>query len=127
MNGQLLLYVGAAITLLWGVGHLFPTKSVVKGFGDISTDNKHIITMEWIIEGVALIFIGFIVAGSTFIGVDHKVSVFIFFASSSVLIVLAIISLFTGFKVNFLPYKLCPVLFSASALLIMVGWLMSTA
>jgi len=127
MNGQVLLYVGAAITLLWGVGHLFPTKSVVKGFGDISTDNKHIITMEWIIEGVALIFIGFIVAGATFIGVDHKVSVFIFFASSSVLIVLAIISLFTGFKVNFLPFKLCPVLFSASAMLIMVGWLMSTA
>jgi hypothetical protein len=127
MNGQVLLYVGAAITLLWGVAHLFPTKSVVKGFGDISTDNKHIITMEWIIEGVALIFIGFIVAGATFIGVDHKVSVFIFFASSSVLIVLAIISLFTGFKVNFLPFKLCPVLFSASALLIMVGWLMSNA
>jgi len=127
MNGQVLLYVGAAITLFWGVAHLFPTKSVVKGFGDISTDNKHIITMEWIIEGVALIFIGFIVAGATFIGVDHKVSVFIFFASSSVLIVLAIISLFTGFKVNFLPFKLCPVLFSASALLIMVGWLMSTA
>ena len=127
MNGQVLLYVGATITLLWGVAHLFPTKSVVNGFGDISTDNKHIITMEWIIEGVALIFIGFIVAGATFIGVDHKVSVFIFFASSSVLIVLAIISLFTGFKVNFLPFKICPVLFSASAMLIMVGWLMSTA
>ena len=63
MAGQILLYVGAAITIIWGVAHLFPTKSVVKGFGDISTDNKHIITMAWIVEGVALIFIGFIVAG----------------------------------------------------------------
>jgi hypothetical protein len=127
MTGRILIYVGAAITIIWGIAHLFPTKSVVKGFGDISNDNKNIITMEWIIEGVALIFIGFIVAGSTFIGVDHKVSVFIFFSSSLVLIVLALISLFTGFKVNFLPFKLCPVIFSTSALLIMVGWLISTA
>ena len=127
MAGQVLLYVGAAITIIWGVAHLFPTKSVVKGFGDISTDNKHIITMEWIIEGVALIFIGFIVAGASIIGIDHKVSVFVFFSSSVMLIVLAVISLFTGFKVNFLPFKLCPAIFSASALLIMIGWLMSTA
>jgi hypothetical protein len=127
MTGQILLYGGAAITIIWGIAHLFPTKSVVKGFGDISNDNKYIIIMEWIIEGVALIFIGFIVVGAAYIGIDHKVSVFVFFASSIVLIVLAIISLFTGFKVNFIPFKLCPLFFSASALLIIVGWLISTA
>ena len=127
MIGQVLLYVGAAITIIWGTAHLFPTKSVVKGFGDISADNKHIITMEWIIEGVALIFIGVIVSGAAIIGIDHKVSVFVFFTSSIFLIVLAIVSLFTGFKVNFLPFKLCPVFFSASALLIIVGWLIGTA
>ncbi len=127
MTGFILIIIGAAITIIWGVAHLFPTKSVVKGFGDITTDNKNIITMEWIIEGVALIFIGVIVAGVTFIGEDNNVSVFLYLASSSVLIVLVVISLFTGFKVNFLPFKLCPVLFSTSALLIMVGWLMNTA
>ena len=126
MIGHVLIYVGAAITIIWGIAHLFPTKSVVKGFGDISADNKNIITMEWIVEGVALIFIGVIVTGAAIIGVDHKVAVFVFFSSSIFLIVLAVIALFTGFKVNFLPFKLCPVLFSASALLIMVGWLMST-
>jgi hypothetical protein len=127
MTGHILIIIGAAITIIWGVAHLFPTKSVVKGFGDISTDNKNIITMEWIIEGVALIFIGVIVAGVTFIRADNNVSEFIYLASSSFLIVLSAISLFTGFKVNFLPFKLCPMLFSASALLIMVGKLMNTA
>ena len=127
MTSQLLLYSGASITLLWGIAHLFPTTSVVKGFGEITADNKNIITMEWIIEGVTLIFIGIIVAGATFIGADNSVSVFIFLASSSVLIVLAVVSLFTGFKVNFLPFKLCPMLFTSSALLIMLGWLMNTA
>ena len=127
MTGLILIIIGASITIIWGVAHLFPTKSVVKGFWDISRDNKNIITMEWIIEGVALIFIGVIVAGVTFIGADNNVSAFIYLTSSSVLIELAVISLFTGFKVNFLPFKLCPMLFSASALLIMVGWLMNTA
>ena len=47
MLNQILLYLGAFFTFAWGVAHLFPTnKSVVKGFGDISQDNKRIITME---------------------------------------------------------------------------------
>ena len=46
---------------LWGIAHLFATRAVVKGFGEISKDNKKIITMEWIVEGVSLIFIGTLV------------------------------------------------------------------
>lgn len=122
MPNQILLYIGAALPFLWGVAHLFPTANVVKGFGEITADNKNIITMEWIIEGVALIFIGIIVAGVTFIGADNNNSTFIYIASSSVLIVLAVISLFTGFKVNFFPFKLCPFLFALSAILILIGY-----
>lgn len=121
MPNQLLLYIGAALTFLWGAAHLFPTASVVKGFGDITNDNKNIITMEWIIEGIALIFIGFIVAGVTFIGNYNNVSEFIFVASAVMLIVLAIVSLLTGFKVNFFPFKLCPFIFTLSAVLIFIG------
>ncbi|MBT8377699.1 MAG: hypothetical protein KJN64_00555 [Ignavibacteria bacterium] len=77
--------------------------------------------MEWITEGVALIFIGFIVAGVTFIGTKNNVSEFIYISSAAVLIVLAVVSLFTGFKVNFLPYKLCPFIFILSVVLILVG------
>lgn len=122
MPNQILLYIGAALPFLWGVAHLFPTANVVKGFGEITADNKNIITMEWIIEGVALIFIGIIVTGVTFIGADNNNSTFIYIASSSVLIVLAVISLFTGFKVNFFPFKLCPFLFALSAILILIGY-----
>ena len=69
----ILLYLGAALTAIWGISHLIPTKNVVVGFGDISENNRHIITMEWIIEGVSLIFIGSLVAVVTFI--DHKAAV----------------------------------------------------
>ncbi len=122
MPNQLLLYIGAAITFLWGVAHLFPTASVVKDFGEITTDNKNIITMEWIVEGVVLIFIGIIVAGVTIIDSTSNVSVFVYLASSVALIVLAVVSLFTGFKVKFLPFKLCPILFTLSAALIFFGY-----
>ena len=121
MPNQIILYIGAAITFLWGTAHLFPTASVVKGFGDITADNRNIVTMEWIVEGITLIFIGFIVAGVTYIGEENNVSVFIL-SSAVILILLAIVPLFTGFKVNFFPFKLCPALFTLSAVLIFIGY-----
>lgn len=124
MINQLFFYLGGAITLIWGVSHLFPTRAVVKGFGEISIDNKRIITMEWITEGVALIFIGINVIGVTLTESKNEVATFIYFSSVVVLILLAIISLFTGFRINFLPFKLCPFLFSASAILILLGYIL---
>ncbi len=49
------LYIAAAVTGVWGIAHLLATKGVVRGFGDLSADNRRIITIEWIVEGVALI------------------------------------------------------------------------
>jgi hypothetical protein len=119
-----LLYLGAALTALWGIAHLFPTGSVVKGFGAISANNQHIITMEWIVEGVSLIFIGILVASVTFIDPLGTVSKAVFLLSAISLFVLASVSFFTGFKVNFFPFKLCPFIFTVSALLILVGGLL---
>lgn len=121
MTGQILLCIGAALTLLWGIAHLFPTKSVVRGFGDISVDNRHIITMEWLIEGVALIFIGLLVATVTLIDHVSPVSKFVYLLSAAALLALAVISLSTGFRVRFLPFRLCPIIFSVSAALILAG------
>jgi len=110
--------------MIWGIAHLFPTKSVVNGFGDITIDNKRIITMEWIIEGVFLIFIGLLCAGLTLLDQSNIISFYVFIYSSVFLFILAIISLFTGFRVNFLPYKLCPFIFSFSAVLLIIGALL---
>ncbi len=61
MISDILLYVGAGVITLWGIAHIIPTKSVVNGFGQISQDNRRIITMEWIAEGLTLCFIGLLV------------------------------------------------------------------
>jgi len=124
MINIVLLYIGAALTTLWGVAHLFPTSSVVKGFGTISADNKNIITMEWIVEGVSLIFIGALVALVTIINPVDSVSTAVYVLSAIGLIVLALVSLFTGFKVRFLPFRLCPFIFTVSAILILIGGLL---
>jgi len=121
VNNYVLLYLGAVLTALWGTVHLFPTKSVVQGFGDISLDNRRIITMEWIIEGVSLIFVGAIVAAATYIDSASTVSRTIYWISFVMLNTLSLISLFTGFRVDFLPYKLCPVIFTTSSVLILLG------
>jgi len=121
MINQVLLYMVSALLLFWGVAHLFPTKSVVKGFGGISLDNKRIITMEWIIEGVFLISIAVIVSSVTYIDYTGVISKNIYRICFVMLNALSAISLLTGFKINFLPFKLCPVGFTTASILILLG------
>jgi len=117
-------YLGAAFVTLWGVAHLFPTRNVVADFGDISTDNRNIITMEWIVEGVALIFIGVLVATVTWVDPTSSVSRAVYWLSVAGLNVLSVVSLLTGFKVNFIPFKLCPLIFTGASVLILLGLLL---
>lgn len=122
MANIILVLIGAILTMVWGITHLFPTKNVVKNFGEISEDNKNIITMEWIIEGMSLIFIGLLVLLITLLGgIDNGVVIYVNVISSIMLFSLAVVSLLTGFKVNFIVFKLCPVIFTASGVLILLG------
>ncbi len=118
---NIIFYVAGALTLLWGISHLFPTAGVVKDFGDISSDNKLIITMEWINEGATLIFLGLLTIIVTKTNSESKLARNIYISIIIMLFSLAVISLFTGFQVDFLPFKLCPIIFSVSAILIIVG------
>ena len=121
MNANFLLYLAAFLTTAWGVAHLFPTRNVVKGFGNISLDNRRVITMEWINEGATLIFIGGLTAAVTLIDPSSLLARTVYWLTIIMLNALSIISLFTGFKVNFLPYRLCPVIFTGSSILILLG------
>jgi hypothetical protein len=121
MLNSILLYTGAFFTFMWGIAHLIPTKNVVRDFGKISEDNRNIITMEWIVEGVSLIFIGIFTAVITLVNTDKSVARILYLLIVTELIILALVSLFTGFKVKFLPFKLCPIIFLFSAALITLG------
>ncbi|MCU0848632.1 MAG: hypothetical protein MUD12_12165 [Spirochaetes bacterium] len=121
MINQCMLFISSGLLVLWGIAHLFPTKSVVKGFGDISDDNRNIITMEWINEGVTLVFIGAIVSAVSAIDHNGRASFFILWICFFALNLLSVISFFTGFKISFIPFKLCPVIFTLSSVFILLG------
>ena len=121
---DILLYVAAALTGLWGIAHLFATRGVVAGFGELTVDNRRIITMEWIVEGVTLISLAALVAVVTVLDATTSVSSAVYALGIATLVVLALVSLFTGFRVAFLPFRLCPFIFGLSAILIALGaWL----
>jgi hypothetical protein len=118
----IVLYVAAALTGLWGLAHLFATRGVVAGFGQLSPENRLIITMEWIVEGVALISTAaFVVVATVNPSAGSSAT---YMVATGTLVVLTVVSLFTGFKVAFLPFRLCPFVFGLSAALIVSGaWL----
>lgn len=115
------LYLASALTTLWGIAHLYGTRGVVSGFGNLTQDNRRIITMEWIVEGVALISVGGFVAAATAIQAEAAVSAAVYAVAIATLIVLAVVSVFTGFRVAFLPFRLCPFIFGTAATLIAWG------
>lgn len=121
MNGALVTYIGSFLTFGWGLAHLFPTRTVVNAFGEISADNRRIITMEWITEGVALMFIGVLVAIVTYLDRRSLISQAVFWTSFGALNALSVVSLFTGFKNSHFAFKLCPLIFTGSSLLIVIG------
>lgn len=118
-----LLYIGGALPMVWGITHLFPTRGVVEGFGAISVDNRRIITMEWITEGVALIALGGIVCLVTAIDPGSPVSRAVYWAVVVALNTLSVVSGFTGARIDFLPFRLCPVIFTGSSLFLIAALL----
>lgn len=118
MINDILLYTGSGVIILWGIGHLIPTKSIVNGFGSISEDNKQIITMEWIAEGLTLCFIGILVLLITFsVGSQDVASVIVYWICGMMLVVMAGLSLLTGAKTSIIPIKICPLVKTTVAVL----------
>ena len=80
--------------------------------------------MEWSAEGIALIAVAAFVTVATILDVAAPVSKGIYAVAIVTLVVMAMVSLFTGFRIAYLPYRLCPVIFGLAAILIAVGaWL----
>jgi hypothetical protein len=67
MLSYVLLFLGCAAVAFWGIMHLVKTRPVVAGFEPLSDDNRYVLRMEWIVEGVALVFVASLVASVTIV------------------------------------------------------------
>ena len=119
---NLLLYSGALLTLAWGIAHIIPVRGVVKSFEPVSEDNRRIILMEWLAEGLALCFIGALVGAVALIsGPGNTVALLVYRLSAAMLICMAALTLFTGARTSILPMRLCPAVKTVAAVLILLG------
>ena len=122
MISDVLLYIGSIVITLWGIAHLVPTKAIVRGFGEISEDNKRIITMESIAEGLTLCFIGVLVLLVTSLaGSQSQTAFIVYLACAVMLLVMAILTAMTGARTSIVPMKICPVVKTAVAILLFLG------
>ena len=121
---EILLYIGSLIAILWGMAHIVPTSIVVANFGDISDDNRRIITMEWIGSGLTLIFTGLLMLVMTVYGyADTPAAIVAYRMAALLLIARAILVSFTGARTPVKEMKLCPLIEAAAAILIFIGTL----
>jgi hypothetical protein len=121
MTNEILIYIGSAIIILWGIAHLIPTKAIVKGFGDISADNKKIIAMETIAEGLTLIFLGVLPLLLTLMSDSDVIVNRTIFICAVMLLAMALLTLFTGARTSVIWYKICPAVKTAAAVLFILG------
>ena len=119
---EVLLYIGAALAIVWGTAHLVVTRSVVDGFGEITRDNRFIITQEWIAEGITICFIGCLVIFVTALaGHQEHASLIVYRASAAFLVVVGLLTALTGARTPIVPFKICPFLLTAVAVLFLLG------
>jgi hypothetical protein len=122
MINTILLYAGSIIIAIWGIAHIIPTKAVVTGFGKLSQDNARIITMEWIAEGLTLVFIGLLTLTVTAAaGRGNPGAVVVYRGCAVMLVVMAGLTLATGARTKVIAIKICPFVKAAVAFLFVVG------
>ena len=106
---ETLLYAGSSVIILWGTAHIIPTRAIVNGFGEISEDNRKVLTMELIAEGLTLIFLGVLpLLVTVLVGIRDRTAGIVYLACAVMLLVMAVLTGVTGARTSTIWYKICP-------------------
>ena len=101
---QMLAYIAAALVAVWGIAHAAPTKKVVASFAPITTDNRRILTQEWLAESLTMWGMAALVVAVTATAADIQVTA----------------------RTPIVWFKVCPVLLAMSAALLLVASIPAT-
>jgi hypothetical protein len=117
-----LAYVSAVMVAVWGVLHAVPTRQVLAGFEPVTADNRRVIKQEWLAEaftmwGIAVVVIAATAAGGT----APDVRAWVYRAAVLLLVALAVLTALTGARTRVIWFKICPVLLSVAAVLLLAA------
>jgi len=117
-----LAYLSAALLAAWGTAHAIPTRQVLAGFNPITPDNRRIIQQEWLAEaitmwGLAAVTIAATAAGGT----TTDTRAWVYRTVAALLIALAALTTLTGARTPVIWFKICPVLLSIAAALLLAA------
>jgi hypothetical protein len=117
-----LAYVAAALVGGWGLAHAVPTGRVIAGFEPVSVDNRRVIVQEWLAESFTMWGVAATVIISTAVGgAGGNVTVWVYRAVAGLLVGLAALTALTGARTPVVWFKICPVLLTGSAVLLVVA------
>ena len=136
MIHHILLTLGAILIISCGSIHVLLTKSIINGFNNIKEENKKILFLEWVIEGLMLYFISILVLVITISGLSEDIVSKIFFGASFVILLvmtilslLTVVNLMTG-DLNLKPkikiilsihFKSCPIIKISAGILFLLA------
>ncbi|MFF9058936.1 hypothetical protein ACF09K_09570 [Streptomyces sp. NPDC014882] len=118
---EVLPYVAAGLVGLWGISHAIPTRSVVAGFGEISVDNRRVLVQEWLAEAVTMWSLATLIVVVTAVGGGTSTADWSYRVVAGTLLVLAVLTALTGARTEVVWFKICPVLLTVSAVLLLVA------
>ena len=115
-----LAYVEAALVAGWGVAHAIPTRQVLASFEPTTAANRRIILQEWLAEAFTMWGIAaMVVAATAATGTAPDIRAWVYRAASALLISLAALTALTGARTPVIWFKICPVLLTVAALLLL--------
>ena len=112
--------------VVWGVAHIAATRPVLTLYGELSTDNRRVRVMEWVAEGFTHVFVGLLVVVITAIeGAGGSGATVVYRSCAAFELVLVGWTAATGARTPYIWYRICLVVLSAVAGLLLAASIVS--
>ena len=116
----ILACLAAAAVALWGVAHAIPTRQVLAGFEPITADNRRVLLQEWLAEAFTMWGLAAAVIVAAVAGAQAEPTRWVYRAAAALLVALAALTTLTGARTPVVWFKICPVLLTGAAALLVI-------
>jgi len=94
---------------------------VVAGFEPTTPDNHQVILQEWLAEALTMWGLAVLVIVVTVVGGDGDVTSWVYRVVAGLLVALATLTALTGARTRVVWFKVCPVLLTSTAVLLLIA------